>query len=290
VRKQVAILAVAITALLHAAPLSYQQKLQAARHQEAKDLQAMGSWLSLVALQPLDHGDVTVGSASGNLLQLAHGAPHALAFHMQADKVILTSADPAVTISGKPAHAGQALTIDDKIAWNGLTATVIKRTGNRTFLRVADPQAPNLKAFHGLSFYPIDPRYRIVAQWIPYKPPHTLRMPTVIGSVLVLPAPGYAEFTINGVTARLEPYESETGGLSFLFRDSTYTTTTYGAGRELEAERPSNGLTKPGTVTLDFNLATNPPCAYSEFATCPLTTKENRLAIPIPAGEKRYHD
>ncbi len=289
-RKQAAILAIAITTLLHAAPPSYQQKLQAARQQEAKDLQAMGSWLSLVALQPLDHGDVTVGSAAGNRLQLEHGAQHALAFHMQADKVILTRADPAVTISGKPAHAGQAVTIDDKIAWNGLTATVIKRTGNRTFLRVADPQSPNLKAFHGLSFYPIDPRYRIVAQWTPYKPPHTLRMGTVTGDVLQLPAPGYAEFTLNGATVRLEPYPSETGGLSFLFRDGTGLKTTYGAGRELEAGKPSNGIAAPGTVVLDFNTATNPPCAYTGFATCPLAPPQNRFTTEIPAGEKRYHD
>jgi uncharacterized protein (DUF1684 family) len=290
--RALAAVAIAVTALLHAAPpaTTYQQKLQTARHQQTKDLLAMGGWLSLVALQPLDQGDVTVGSAPDNHLHLEHGTAHAMAFHMQGNNVILTSVNPAVLINGKPAQTGQVVTPGDKIAWKNLTATIIKRAGNRIFLRVADPQAPNRKAFHGLSFYPADPKYRVVANWVPYSPPHTLRMPTVIGSVLVLPAPGYAEFTVNGATVRLEPYESETGGLSFLFRDATYTTTTYGAGRELEAERPSNDLTKPGAVTLDFNLATNPPCAYTEFATCPLTTKENRLTIPIPAGEKRYHD
>ncbi len=274
-----------------AADAGYRVKVEAARKQEAKELVAMGSWLSLVALQPLDHGDVTVGSAAGNRLQLEHGAAHAMVLHMAGDAVSLTAVDPAVMVGTKPARVGQVIGKDDTLAWNGQTATVIRRTGNRTFLRVADPQSPNLRAFHALRFYPVDPQYRIVAKWVPYAPPHTLRMGTVTGDVLMLPAPGYAEFMVNGVVVRLEPYpDTETGGLSFLFRDGTGLKTTYGAGRELEAAAPSNGIAKPGTLVLDFNLATNPPCAYTGFATCPLATKENRFSIEIPAGEKRYHD
>jgi uncharacterized protein (DUF1684 family) len=293
VRKLFPVLAAGLAAasiVLCAAGPSYRQKVEAARRHEAEDLVAPGNWLSLVALQPLDHGDVTVGSAADNRLRLEHGAAHALALHMAGDAVIVTAADPALSIGGKPARAGQSIAKNQTIAWGDLTATIIRRTGNRTFLRVADTQSPNRKAFHGLSFYPVDSRYRVTAKWMPYVPPRTLRMGTVTGDVLLLPAPGYAEFSLSGTTVRLEPYPSETGGLSFLFRDGTGLTTTYGAGRELEAERPSNGLAASGTVVLDFNLATNPPCAYTGFATCPLATKENRFPLEIPAGEKRYHD
>jgi uncharacterized protein (DUF1684 family) len=65
---------------------------------------------------------------------------------------------------------------------------------------------------------------------------------------------------------------------------------TYGAGRFLYTPYPSNGVDKPGTVVLDFNRTQNPPCAYTAYATCPLPPQQNRLAIAIPAGEKRYRE
>ncbi|HEY2846332.1 MAG TPA: DUF1684 domain-containing protein, partial [Pyrinomonadaceae bacterium] len=64
----------------------------------------------------------------------------------------------------------------------------------------------------------------------------------------------------------------------------TSKTATYGAGRFLYAPMP-----KDGKVELDFNKAENPPCAFTEFATCPLPPQQNRLDVAIPAGEKRNH-
>jgi uncharacterized protein len=78
--------------------------------------------------------------------------------------------------------------------------------------------------------------------------------------------------------------------LTFSFRDATYRTTTYGAGRWVTTDRPSNGIDAPGTLVIDFNTANNWPCAYSDYGTCPLPPTQNRFDVPIPAGEKRYHD
>ena len=68
------------------------------------------------------------------------------------------------------------------------------------------------------------------------------------------------------------------------------TTETYGAGRFLYTPLPDHGLTQPGELVLDFNRAQNPPCAYTPYATCPLPPPQNRLPIPILAGQQRYHD
>ena len=76
----------------------------------------------------------------------------------------------------------------------------------------------------------------------------------------------------------------------FIFRDETRTSDTYPAGRFLTTALPDHGLNQPGTVVLDFNQAHNPPCAYTPYATCPLPPQQNRLAVSIPAGEKRFHD
>lgn len=66
-----------------------------------------------------------------------------------------------------------------------------------------------------------------------------------------------------------------------IFRDTTSGKKTYAGGRFLYADAPVNG-----EVTLDFNKAVNPPCAFTPFATCPLPPKQNRLAVAINAGEQ----
>jgi uncharacterized protein (DUF1684 family) len=90
-------------------------------------------------------------------------------------------------------------------------------------------------------------------------------------------------FTVNGQSCRLEA-QSSGSGLFFNFRDRTSGDTTYPAGRFLDAPKPQNGK-----VTLDFNQAVNPPCAFTAFATCPLPPHENQLAVRIPAGELTHH-
>ncbi len=72
------------------------------------------------------------------------------------------------------------------------------------------------------------------------------------------------------------------GSLSVLFTDQTSGKTTYAANRSLTIAAPG----PDGTVSLDFNRAVNLPCAYTDLATCPLPPAENRLPVPVEAGEK----
>jgi len=104
-------------------------------------------------------------------------------------------------------------------------------------------------------------------------------------------SPGYASFVLDGagkggksgktqplrLDAVLEPGETQ---LFFIFRDPTAGKTTYGAGRFLYADPPAQG-----TIILDFNKAYSPPCAFTPHATCPLPPANNRLPVPIEAGE-----
>jgi uncharacterized protein (DUF1684 family) len=97
-------------------------------------------------------------------------------------------------------------------------------------------------------------------------------------------APGLLRFTAGGQSMTLEPYVGEPDDPIYflIFRDRTSGETTYGAGRFLSAD----AVGEDGTTVLDFNLAYNPPCAFTPFATCPLPTPQNSLAVPIEAGEK----
>ena len=274
------------------------QQIEQFRTQRAKNLSAPDGWLSLVALQWLKPGDTTVGSAPGNTLHLDHAPAHLATFHLANDSVTLVPPaggfSAGVTLDGKAATSSK-LSVDDnhpsELRYNGLLMIVIKR-GDRLYLRVKDAQAPTRTNFHGLNWYPPDPRFVVTAKWIPSNPPHSLTIPNVLGQISHEASPGVAEFTLNGQTLRLEPVIEDPAEqkLFFIFRDTTSTTTTYQAGRFLYTSLPSNGLDKPGTVVLDFNRIQNPPCVYTAFATCPLPPQQNRLNIAIPAGEKRYHN
>ena len=92
-------------------------------------------------------------------------------------------------------------------------------------------------------------------------------------------------FRIDGQEYRLDAVDEQGEDEMFLiFGDRTNGAETYGAGRFLYAPRPG----KDGRTVVDFNKAYNPPCAFTPFATCPLPPPQNRLPIPIPAGEKSY--
>ena len=193
---------------------------------------------------------------------------------------------------GKPAREGPLSADNAKpstLAWRGLTMVVLPR-GGRFALRIKDADSPTRTAFRGLHWYPPDARFRITATWIPFAPPHVEKIPTIIGTTLNMPAPGIAEFTLEGKTLRLEPvFEGgERNKLFFILRDATSRTTTYQAARFLLTGLPSRGVAEPGNLMLDFNQLYNPPCAYTPYATCPLPPEQNRLSVAIEAGEQRY--
>ncbi len=95
---------------------------------------------------------------------------------------------------------------------------------------------------------------------------------------------GQVSFEVQGAPATLTVLQTEGGGDLFLpFRDSTSGNDSYGAGRYLDLE-----LNEDGTVTVDFNYAYNPYCAYSDAYSCPLPPVENWLQVPIQAGEASY--
>jgi uncharacterized protein len=154
--------------------------------------------------------------------------------------------------------------------------------GNLTILRLADKESEVRKKFGGRVWYPVDDRYRVPAKFIPYNPPKKIPIVNILDQVSDEPAPGYIEFELNGRTYTLDVV-GEDEGLFVIFRDETASDTTYGAGRYLYVEeRPQPGV----PFKFDLNRAYNPPCAFTEFATCPLPPKQNILKIKVEAGEK----
>jgi len=277
----------------------WKKELLSWRAKRAQNLQAPEGWLSLVGLDWLKAGDNTFGAAPDNTIPLPGGAPHLGILRLDHDTVHLLPAGghypDGLLVDGHGPASPQILATDaadqpSKITAQTLTMIVIRR-GERFGLRTWDLQAPTRVNFHGLRWYDPDPRYRIEARWVPYDPPRQIFLATIVGTEEEGKVPGAAEFSLEGKSFRLEPVLAGANEqrLFFIFRDDSSKTETYQAARFLYTDLPDHGAAKPGKLVLDFNRAMNPPCAYTDFATCPLPPKGNVLAVAIAAGEKRYH-
>ncbi len=141
--------------------------------------------------------------------------------------------------------------------------------------------------FKELTFYPIDPTYKVKARLISNEEKKVREVPLTDGSKERYIEHSFAEFELGGQTNRLLLLQAidETDMRNFFlaFADETSGRETYGGGRYINARQ--DGKT---SITIDFNLAYNPYCAYNPDYACPIPPRENILKIPIEAGEKNY--
>lgn len=149
------------------------------------------------------------------------------------------------------------------------------------------PQSPltpeQRRDFKGLTYFPENEALRLEVQIEPFEDQHPMMMQTSTGGVQEYIRFGRFKFQVDGQDAVLTIYKADYG--FFLpFVDSLAGEETYPAGRYLEPEPlPGNRF------LVDFNIAYNPYCAYNEMWSCPITPAENRLKVPIRAGEKLFH-
>ncbi|SHN05417.1 DUF1684 domain-containing protein [Actinacidiphila paucisporea] len=160
----------------------------------------------------------------------------------------------------------------------------VAKRGGHDIVRPRHPENTLRLAFSGTPAYAPDPAWALTGRYVPFDTPR----PTTVGAVVeglehVYDAVGTVEFEAGGAPYRLTAFDGHTpGGLLVLFTDATSGVTTYAANRSLSIAAPD----ADGTVLVDFNRATNLPCAYTDLATCPLPPAENRLPLAIEAGER----
>jgi len=148
------------------------------------------------------------------------------------------------------------------------------------------PQSPlaaeQKKDFSGLNYFPENESLHLEIKVDLLNDPQPIQMQTTTGGAQVYLRHGRFKFAVDGQEAELTIYKSEHG--YFLpFVDSLAGQETYPAGRYLEPDE------LPGDRFLvDFNIAYNPYCAYNEMWSCPITPAENRVKVPIRAGEKVF--
>jgi uncharacterized protein (DUF1684 family) len=263
----------------------YRQQVERWRAQHQEKLAADDGWLTVAGLDWLKEGENRVGADPASEVPLPdHSLPGRVAtisFHA-GQAVLHPTAGVPLTLNGKPAQQTALHEDTDILAINRLKFYLIRR-GERVGIRLKDNDSPERKRFTGLTWYPVNPAWRIRAKFTAWDTPHSIAFTNTIGQKESEPSPGYVTFTKDGREYRLEPTLDD-GTLFFVFRDYTSGKTTYGASRFLYTE-PA----KDGVVYLDFNRAENPPCAFTAYATCPLPPPQNRLDLAVEAGEKKYN-
>ncbi|MGN6481196.1 DUF1684 domain-containing protein, partial [Luteibacter sp.] len=263
--------------------------VEKARAERLATLTAPDGWLSLIGLEWLQPGANRIGSAADNDIVLKAGPAHlgTITLDDSGTATIELAKNSGARVDGREVE--RATLVDDapghkptEVRFGSAQFFVIARDGRKA-LRVKDENAETRTHFLGLDYFPIDPSWRVVADWVPFDPPHELEIGSVLGTIDKEKVPGKAVFTRDGQTFELYPIQEEPDSLFFVFGDRTSGKETYGAARFLDTP-----LAKDGKLVLDFNEARNPPCAFTPYATCPLAPPENRLGVRITAGEKNY--
>lgn len=173
---------------------------------------------------------------------------------------------------------------------NYITEIEKQRKEKDDFMR-KDPDSPFINhgrnEFKGLKYYPVDPAFRVEAEIIRFPSPELLTITLSDGSTEEYYRYAQARFTLEGMPQEVSLLKSKDywneDWLFLPFFDETSAEETYGGGRYLEIDY-SGGI----KAVIDFNLAYNPYCAYTDTYRCPLPPEENHLTVKVTAGEKNY--
>jgi uncharacterized protein len=289
--------AAGMAATVPAAPAAPElaQEREAVDQWKARRLASLTSetgWLTLTGLYWLKPGENTFGRAKSNALRLDNAAvaDKAGAFVVKGDKVrFVARKNAGITHDGAPVTdielAADTTGKPTLLKSGSVTFFLIERAG-KLGVRVRDSENPHRKNFRGLQYFPFDDSWVVNASFEPYEARKTVKIVNILGMEEDLLAPGALVFTRDGKEYRLDavleaPEDKE---LFVMFADATSGKETYGAGRFIYVPLPVDGV-----VRVNFNRSYNPPCAFNEFATCPLPPPQNRLStLRIEAGEKNY--
>ena len=279
---------IAAAAAANAAFSAQQEAWRAERH---ASLVAPDGWTGLIGLYWIELDAHYVGSSRDSGMRLSKGPPRLGLLQQDRGRLFFTpERGVELTVGGEPLKGRIELHHDRSevptlIDFDGGLGqlSVIERAGRRA-LRVRHEEAASRQAFTGIDYWPADPSWRIEGRFIAHPPGQVMEVASIVGGTEAMPNPGVVEFERDGQAYRLEALDDGAGGLFLILADRTSGQGSYGAGRYLDAGAPDAG----GRVVLDFNRAYNPPCAFTNYATCPLPPLENRLDLAITAGEKAH--
>lgn len=253
-----------------------------------EELKSKDGYLNLVGLYWLKDGENTFGSDSSNSVQFPEDFPEKSGvFLVQNGKVSVAGVADAILIDST--YQAEGLVYDGEMkvvkemSYDSYVWFVIEREGD-IGVRLKDLDHPSLSQTIDIKFFDFNPELQVQATFIPHSVAKKLSVDNILGHQFEFEIEGELQFEVGGKSYSLEPMEGD-DDFFIIFSDETSAIETYGSGRYIHVPKPNDN----GKTTIDFNQSYNPPCAFSDFATCLIPPPENRLTLRVNAGELDFH-
>jgi uncharacterized protein (DUF1684 family) len=255
--------------------------------QHEEKLASRNGWLTITGLHWLSQEPQRIDGAPGEWRAGPDGVTVVLPAAGQE-----ASQEEDLVVDGRPVHGEYTFApIPERGGINavwGDAVIEVARRGGEYIVRPRHPGNPLRAAFRGVPAYEPDPSWVLEGRYTPFAEPEPVTVGAVVDRIKhTYDAVGRIDFEAGGQQLSLTAFPGHAPGqVSVLFTDATSGRTTYPACRSLTV------AVTPGqpSVTLDFNRAVNLPCAYTDFATCPLPPAGNRLPVAVEAGEQTPYE
>lgn len=256
------------------------------RMERLKELQTPLGWPSVVGLYYLSEDRMTVGSDEAmDILFPTYAAPFigevvkeddSINFYVN-DNVSVTVNEGAVDVISLFDQENNAVELN-----HGSLYWYIIERGGQPYLRLKDTLSKRRQELVSIPHFPYNENMVFDAQFTSAIQDQFIPVTNMLGQTSQSQVLGQIQFKYQNADYTLQAFDGGEDILFVIFADDTTGDMTYGGGRFMYLEKPRLGT----DVRLDFNRAINPPCVFTDYATCPLPPKENRLPILVNAGEK----
>ena len=281
-----------LTATHVPAQSNYRNEIEQWHSERIASLKAEDGWLNLAGLHWLAPGRNTFGSGEHVAIKFPKGSiPEYAGYFELTDGIVkmVVASGVNITINGAPIPQAIIFHKDStrapEMRCGDLKWNIIRRE-DKYGIRLRNLKAASVEHFKGIERFAVDDAWKLSAVLKPAAIAGGISITNVLGQTNTQASPGKLEFSIGGKKYTLDALDGGKDELFIIFGDETNGVETYPSGRYLYVKRPG----PDGVVTLDFNKAYNPPCAFTPYATCPLPPRQNVLPVSITAGEKNYGD